>query len=438
MSFLYGDEDDFFRESTNSFDAGVRFSADQPQPTPFSSLPPNTLTTGTTPAATPAAPSQADFLQLQFDPKSTPGGNFFSPSSAAPSRTPLAMVSGQPDFKKPRVDSSIMTSELPIYDVTIKTEDGATAAAAAAAAAPAPAGDGDDDIKEAADCGAYESEEVRKGLAKLSYEGTGIKDSQQGIIDSAKEMTSGAEFKSAPPGGIVASSSSAAGVLPPPATFMTSPSSSAQAEKALPDYDLKITNVVSKVSLLKPELAEKAVAERENRENMQMNGEAGAAGGGPKKGRGKRGEKAQAKKRPSPFDLRMIADKMRNAKYTSRFSAARISMNQPKATGLIFGCGTVVCTGTKTIDENKKASKTLAKLIKKVTEMDLLFIGYTVVNMTATVDVHFDINLTTLSRAAEDATVTLSHFIIIIYYYFSPLLIFSLFFPHIYVFFACF
>ena len=63
------------------------------------------------------------------------------------------------------------------------------------------------------------------------------------------------------------------------------------------------------------------------------------------------------------LDLRKIVQKSRNAEYNpKRFAGAIMRIANPKSTALIFQTGKIVCTGTKSIEETKIASKKFAKI----------------------------------------------------------------------------
>ena len=67
----------------------------------------------------------------------------------------------------------------------------------------------------------------------------------------------------------------------------------------------------------------------------------------------------------TPLNLKKIHLKTRNSEYNpKRFCAVILRIRKPKATALVFASGKMVCTGAKSEDESKTASKKFAKTIK--------------------------------------------------------------------------
>ena len=67
------------------------------------------------------------------------------------------------------------------------------------------------------------------------------------------------------------------------------------------------------------------------------------------------------------LDLREIALKAKNAEYNPRrFAAVIMRIKEPKTTALIFSSGKMVCTGARTEEESRQASRTYAKIILKL------------------------------------------------------------------------
>lgn len=96
------------------------------------------------------------------------------------------------------------------------------------------------------------------------------------------------------------------------------------------------------------------------------------------------------------LDLRKIVQKARNAEYNpKRFAGAIMRISNPKSTALIFQTGKIVCTGTKSIDESKIASKKFAKIIKKI-GYPIRYSNFNVQNIVGSCDVRFSITLRTL------------------------------------------
>ena len=66
------------------------------------------------------------------------------------------------------------------------------------------------------------------------------------------------------------------------------------------------------------------------------------------------------------IDLENIANSCENVTYNPRkFNAAIVRMKNPKATGLLFSSGRMVCTGTKRFIDNEIACENIRKLLEK-------------------------------------------------------------------------
>ena len=99
------------------------------------------------------------------------------------------------------------------------------------------------------------------------------------------------------------------------------------------------------------------------------------------------------------LDLREIALKAKNAEYNpSRFAAVIMRIKEPKTTALIFSSGKMVCTGARTEEASKQASRTYAKIIMKL-GFPVRFTEFTVQNIVASADVKFPIRLEGLANA---------------------------------------
>ena len=99
------------------------------------------------------------------------------------------------------------------------------------------------------------------------------------------------------------------------------------------------------------------------------------------------------------LDLREIALKAKNAEYNpSRFAAVIMRIKEPKTTALIFSSGKMVCTGARTEEESRIASRTYAKIILKL-GFPVKFSEFTVQNIVASCDVKFPIRLEGLANA---------------------------------------
>ncbi|BFU23772.1 transcription initiation factor TFIID, putative [Entamoeba histolytica HM-3:IMSS] len=96
------------------------------------------------------------------------------------------------------------------------------------------------------------------------------------------------------------------------------------------------------------------------------------------------------------LELRKIVQKARNAEYNpKRFAGAIMRISSPKSTALIFQTGKIVCTGTRSIEESKIASKKYAKIIKKI-GYPIHYSNFNVQNIVGSCDVKFQIALRTL------------------------------------------
>nr|pir TATA box-binding protein - Entamoeba histolytica [Entamoeba histolytica] len=96
------------------------------------------------------------------------------------------------------------------------------------------------------------------------------------------------------------------------------------------------------------------------------------------------------------LELRKIVQKAINAIYNpKRFAGAIMRISSPKSTALIFQTGKIVCTGTRSIEESKIASKKYAKIIKKI-GYPIHYSNFNVQNIVGSCDVKFQIALRTL------------------------------------------
>lgn len=102
------------------------------------------------------------------------------------------------------------------------------------------------------------------------------------------------------------------------------------------------------------------------------------------------------------LDLKIIALNARNTEYNpKRFAAAIMKIRNPKTTALIFSSGKMVCTGAKSEEASKKASKKFAKTIKNM-GFEVKFTDFKVQNIVASADVAFPIRLESLSHKHVD------------------------------------
>ena len=98
-----------------------------------------------------------------------------------------------------------------------------------------------------------------------------------------------------------------------------------------------------------------------------------------------------------PLKLRQIALQARNAEYNpKRFAAVIMRIKEPKTTALIFSSGKMVCTGAKSEEDSKKASRKYAKIIRSL-GFPVEFKEFKVQNIVGSCDVKFQISLSKLN-----------------------------------------
>ena len=91
--------------------------------------------------------------------------------------------------------------------------------------------------------------------------------------------------------------------------------------------------------------------------------------------------------------LREIALRARNAEYNpKRFAAVIMRIKQPKTTALIFASGKMVCTGARSEEDSRIASRQYAKIIMKL-GYPVKFSKFKIQNIVASCDVKFPIRL---------------------------------------------
>ena len=94
-----------------------------------------------------------------------------------------------------------------------------------------------------------------------------------------------------------------------------------------------------------------------------------------------------------PLDLRDIALKAKNAEYNpKRFAAVIMRIREPKTTSLIFASGKMVCTGARSEEDSKTASKKYAKIMQKL-GYNVKFAEFKIQNIVGSCDVKFPIRL---------------------------------------------
>ena len=106
--------------------------------------------------------------------------------------------------------------------------------------------------------------------------------------------------------------------------------------------------------------------------------------------------------------LRQIALQAKNAEYNpKRFAAVIMRIKEPKTTALIFSSGKMVCTGAKSEEDSKKASRKYAKMIKSL-GFPVEFKEFKVQNIVGSCDVKFQISLSKLNMKLGKLTPNLS------------------------------
>lgn len=98
-----------------------------------------------------------------------------------------------------------------------------------------------------------------------------------------------------------------------------------------------------------------------------------------------------------PLELREIALQAKNAEYNpKRFAAVIMRIKKPKTTALIFSSGKMVCTGAKSEEESRQASRIYAKIIQKI-GFQVKFHEFKIQNIVGSCDVKFPITLSKLN-----------------------------------------
>ena len=101
------------------------------------------------------------------------------------------------------------------------------------------------------------------------------------------------------------------------------------------------------------------------------------------------------------LDLHNIAVQAQNAEYSpKRFAAVILRIKSPKTTALIFKTGKMVCTGAKSVEDSREASRRYAQTIKKL-GFDVKFRDFKVQNIVGSCGVGFQIDLTQLKMLIQ-------------------------------------
>jgi len=97
------------------------------------------------------------------------------------------------------------------------------------------------------------------------------------------------------------------------------------------------------------------------------------------------------------LDLKSIAMRARNAEYNpKRFAAVIMRIREPRTTALIFSSGKMVCTGAKSEEHCRLASRKYARIIQKL-GFKTQFTDFKIQNMVGSSDVGFHVRLETLA-----------------------------------------
>jgi transcription initiation factor TFIID TATA-box-binding protein len=99
------------------------------------------------------------------------------------------------------------------------------------------------------------------------------------------------------------------------------------------------------------------------------------------------------------LDLRDIALKAKNSEYNpKRFAAVIMRIREPKTTSLIFASGKMVCTGARSEEDSRTASRQYAKIINKL-GYPVKFAEFKIQNIVGSCDIRFPIRLEGLYSA---------------------------------------
>ena len=98
-----------------------------------------------------------------------------------------------------------------------------------------------------------------------------------------------------------------------------------------------------------------------------------------------------------PLNLKQITLHARNAEYNpKRFAAVIMRIRDPKTTALIFSSGKMVCTGAKSEEKARFASRKFARIIQKL-GFPASFKEFKIQNIVGSCDVKFPIRLELLA-----------------------------------------
>mmetsp|Transcript_24259 Transcript_24259/g.54552 ORF Transcript_24259/g.54552 Transcript_24259/m.54552 type:complete len:213 (+) Transcript_24259:143-781(+) len=102
------------------------------------------------------------------------------------------------------------------------------------------------------------------------------------------------------------------------------------------------------------------------------------------------------------LNLKTITLQARNAEYNpKRFAAVIMRIREPKTTALIFASGKMVCTGAKSEESARLASRKFARIIQKL-GFSAKFTEFKIQNIVGSCDVRFPIRLEKLAYAHQN------------------------------------
>jgi len=110
------------------------------------------------------------------------------------------------------------------------------------------------------------------------------------------------------------------------------------------------------------------------------------------------------------IDLSLIAQNLWNIQYNPRkFTAAIIRVRKPATTSLLFSSGKFVCTGGKSIEDNKKGARIIARKIQKfygrfLPMKKIYFRNFTVQNVVGSFKFRHKVDLIALNLAMPKQT----------------------------------
>ena len=95
------------------------------------------------------------------------------------------------------------------------------------------------------------------------------------------------------------------------------------------------------------------------------------------------------------LNLNQIASKIEKAEYNQNFKRIKIEIDDPKATAFIYSAGKIICLGTKSLEDSRKAARQISKMIVSL-GYKVEFKDFKIVNIVASCNVNFPISLTKL------------------------------------------